>query len=92
MGCRKQGRLVSRHHIHLDLQNVLKWDAELFADVFEGAVKDGQTGQVMTATQVRDHFQSGLDSGLKVIPVCPQSECPNFDYSGGGCPGHEDES
>ena len=30
-----------------------------------------------------------LEKGHKVLPMCDEDECPDFDYFGGGCPGHD---
>jgi len=29
------------------------------------------------------------DEGVDCLPLCSRNECPDFDYTGGGCPGHE---
>ena len=44
-------------------------------------------GRRMTADEARDALMDELAKGHEVIPFGPS--CEGFDYSGGGCPGHE---
>jgi hypothetical protein len=48
-----------------------------------------ENGKFLKPKEVKERFIDELAAGHKQIPVCESSECPNFDYSGGGCPGHE---
>ena len=36
-----------------------------------------------------NHIYDHLEKGHKVLPLCDEDECPDFDYFGGGCPGHD---
>jgi len=36
----------------------------------------------------REYLDYCLKKGWKLIPMCHENECPEFDHFGGGCPGH----
>lgn len=46
--------------------------------------KDGRT---LHPKEVKEYFFDCLAKGWKVVPF--NEPCEGFDYSGGGCPGHE---
>ena len=45
-------------------------------------------GKIMTDKEVRAELQRHLLLGHTVLPMCDDKDCPDFDYFGGGCPGH----
>lgn len=44
-------------------------------------------GRECTADEVRDHLCECLAQGKEVLPF--GKPCEGFDFSGGGCPGHD---
>ena len=46
-------------------------------------------GRPMTRLEAIDALFDELEKGHKVLPM--GEPCEGFDYSGGGCPGHETE-
>lgn len=46
-------------------------------------------GRELSDKEVRDYLYDHLEKGHKVLPMCDEDECPDFDYFGGGCPGHD---
>lgn len=53
-----------------------------------GMYSDG-AGRVLSVDEARERLLGELAKGRAVLPACLPSECPDFDYQGGGCPGHE---
>ena len=45
-------------------------------------------GTPMTDAEARQYLYDHLLQGHKLLPMCDEKECPDFDYFGGGCPGH----
>ena len=43
----------------------------------------------MSDIEARNYLLDHIEKGHKVLPMCDEDECPNFDYFGGGCPGHD---
>ena len=78
---------VSKHyHMCQDVRGALKnWTRAQLRTMFRRA-----DGRHMTADEARDLLLDELSKGHKVIPIGPA--CEGFDYSGDGCPGHEDQS
>ena len=37
---------------------------------------------------IRNYLYDHIEKGHKVLPMCDEDECPDFDYFGGGCTGH----
>lgn len=48
-------------------------------------------GRELSVDEARELLFDELKKGHEVIPACEPSECPDFDYTGGGCPGHKEE-
>ena len=46
-------------------------------------------GRELSDKEARDYLYDHLEKGHKVLPMCDEDECPDFDYFGGGCPGHD---
>lgn len=45
-------------------------------------------GTPLTDVEARNYLYNHLTLGHTVIPMCDDKDCPDFDYFGGGCPGH----
>ena len=45
-------------------------------------------GRELSDEEVRNYLYDHIEKGHKVLPMCDEDECPDFDYFGGGCPGH----
>lgn len=46
-------------------------------------------GTKCTDAESRQFFYDHLAQGHVVVPMGDEKECPDFDYTGGGCPGHD---
>lgn len=46
-------------------------------------------GQKLTADEAKDVLMDHLAKGHECIPMA--SDCVDFDYTGGGCPGHAED-
>ena len=46
-------------------------------------------GRELSDKEARNYLYDHLEKGHKVLPMCDADECPDFDYFGGGCPGHD---
>ena len=46
-------------------------------------------GRELSDEEARSYLYDHLEKGHKVLPMCNEDECPDFDYFGGGCPGHD---
>ena len=46
-------------------------------------------GRYMSDMEARNYLMDHIEKGHKVLPMCNENECPDFDYYGGGCPGHD---
>ena len=46
-------------------------------------------GRELSDEEARNYLYDHLEKGHKVLPLCDEDECPDFDYFGGGCPGHD---
>lgn len=46
-------------------------------------------GRYMSDLEARNYLMDHIEKGHKVLPMCDENECPDFDYYGGGCPGHD---
>ena len=49
----------------------------------------GDHGRELSDEESRNDLYDHLEKGHKVLPLCEEDECPDFDYFGGGCPGHD---
>lgn len=45
-------------------------------------------GRELSDEEARNYLYDHIEKGHKVLPVCDEDDCPDFDYFGGGCPGH----
>lgn len=60
-----------------------------FPDAYRGMFKHDD-GRSMTPDEARNTLYDELAKGHEVIPL--GSVCDGFDYSGGGCPSHSEDS
>ncbi|WP_095110516.1 hypothetical protein [Pseudomonas sp. Irchel 3E20] len=70
-------------HIHLSVRGALR---EFSKRQLSGMFKRAD-GTKCTAEESTDHLLEALALGKEVLPFGPH--CEGFDFSGGGCPGHE---
>lgn len=79
------GNAVTRHfHMALNVRGALKnWRARDFRGLFQD-----DRGRTLSPAEAKDELLDQLEQGRKVIPLCRVEDCPDFDYSGKGCPGH----
>lgn len=47
-----------------------------------------EKGREMSDAECREYIAECQAKGWKVIPMCGEAECPNFDHFDKGCPGH----
>lgn len=49
-----------------------------------------EDGKDCTDKEARGYIAECQSKGYKIIPFgCGEEDCPEFDYLGGGCPGHK---
>lgn len=48
-------------------------------------------GRPMSPAEARETLYDELAKGHEVIPCVSADQCPGFDFTGGGCPGHPDQ-
>jgi hypothetical protein len=78
-----------RMHMQMNIEGMLKnFDVEQWRD----CARDEETGCYLAPEEVKAIFEAEIAKGHVVYPMCSPAECLNFDYSGKGCPGHEDEA
>ncbi|CAI8718499.1 hypothetical protein [Pseudomonas chlororaphis] len=70
-------------HIHLSVRGALRdFSKHQLKGMFQSA-----DGNPCTADEAKDLLCECLAQGKEVLPFGPT--CEGFDFSGGGCPGHE---
>lgn len=74
-------------HMCLNVRGFL--NNQKFPRDFQGLFQRSD-GTSLTPHEARDHLYDELAKGHEVIPLAGEP-CPGFDYSGGGCPGHDVE-
>lgn len=75
---------IAKQHCSIDIRGMLKfYRRKSMAGLF-----NTDDGRKATDKEVRDFLQEHLNEGHTCIPFGDPSECPDFDYFGGGCPGH----
>lgn len=71
------------YHLCLSVRGALmNWSNRRLAGVFRH-----DDGRSMTPREAKQTLLDELAKGHEVIPI--GTACEGFDYSGGGCPGHE---
>jgi len=71
-----------RTHMKVDIKGALMRSERELSAMFTN------DGRPMSGKQVKRELMDLLQKGYSVMPVCDQEECPDFDWFGGGCPGH----
>jgi len=71
-------------HVNLSVRGAIK---NFKASNYRNCVRHPTTGRYMTPSEVRDWLLDELAKGHECVPL--SDPCEGFDYSGGGCPGHE---
>ena len=75
--------MVKHFHLKLDIKGcLLNWDRERMERVFTDYL-----GRELSDWDARNYLLDELANGHRVLPV--GGPCDGFDYSGGGCPGHD---
>ena len=75
--------MTRRVHMSLSVRGVLRnWDPSEWVGVVT------ENGRPLTTDEFRERLFDELAKGHEVIPY-GKEVCQGFDYSGGGCPGHE---
>lgn len=71
-------------HMCLNVRGALmNWSDSRFIGVFKH-----DDGRSMTPREAKETLLDELSKGHEVIPCGPV--CEGFDFSGGGCPGHQE--
>lgn len=71
-------------HVHLDVRGAL---SNMSRKELAGMFSESSTGRKLSADEAREVLMDHLEAGHRVIPI--RQACEGFDYTGGGCPGHE---
>ncbi len=72
-------------HVCLSVRGALNWSRRELKRATRWIFRDD--GSRYTPDELREALMDELAQGHEVIPMA--QECEGFDYSGGGCPGHE---
>jgi hypothetical protein len=73
------------YHAHIDVKGALeRWRPKQWKGLLSTI-----NGRSLTATEIKRHFIEELSKGHCLIPACRKEDCPDFDYSENGCPGHD---
>ncbi|MGB4488454.1 MAG: hypothetical protein WBI95_23540 [Pseudomonas veronii] len=71
------------YHLHLSVRGALR---DFTKRQLKGMFRF-EDGRECTAHEAREHLYGCLAQGKEVLPFGPA--CDGFDFSGGGCPGHD---
>lgn len=76
-------------HMSWSLKGILKLYEK---DSMDGLLTVG--GKELNDAEARQFINDCIEKGYKCMPLGDSDDCPDFDYYGGGCPGHrvEEES
>ncbi len=77
-------KTVAKRHLAINVQGIL----ENYRRRSMAGLVTNDDGSKCTDAEARQFFYDHLKQGHTVIPTCDPKECPDFDYTGGGCPGH----
>ena len=80
----KHAPTYTRRHMAMNLAGLLR---NYGRKSLKGFFFD-EKGREISDAECRKYIAECQAKGWKVIPMCSESECPNFDYFGKGCPGH----
>lgn len=74
-----------RRHMSVNLEGMLR---NYKKKSMKGFFLDDK-GRELSDKECREYIAECQAKGWKKIPMCDESECPDFDYFENGCPGHE---
>lgn len=75
---------IAKRHMGINIQGML----EHYRKRSMRGLIINDDGKPMTDTEARQYLYNHIKQGHSVLPMCDDKECPDFDYFGGGCPGH----
>lgn len=78
-------RKAIKTHLSVNIQGLLN----LYRRKSMTGIMEDEDGRKLTDKEVRAELQQHLELGHTVLPICNEKECPDFNYFGGGCPGHD---
>lgn len=78
-------KTVAKRHMAINVQGIL----ENYRRRSMAGLVTNDDGSKCTDAEARQFFYDHLKKGHAVIPTCDEKDCPDFDYTGGGCPGHD---
>ena len=78
-------KIIGHMHMSVNIRGMLDYCKR---KSMAGLIIDDD-GRELSDKEVRDYLYDHLEKGHKVLPMCDEDECPDFDYFGGGCPGHD---
>ncbi len=73
-------------HLMIDVRGALRRAPQSLRGMFS----DTTTGRALSVAEATEFLLDHLQQGHVVIPTCDPAKCPDFDYKGEGCPGHEE--
>lgn len=76
---------VAKRHMSVDIQGFL----EHYRKRSMRGLSINDDGKPMNDADARQYLYNHLLQGHTVLPMCDDKKCPDFDYFGGGCPGHD---
>lgn len=74
----------TRHHMAMHLAGCL----EHFRRRRMTGLFTDDTGRPLSDSEAREYIRQCMLKGWNYVPLCPSSECPDFDYITGECLGH----
>lgn len=75
---------VAKRHMGIDIHGMLEHYRKRS---MRGLIIDDD-GKPLNDAESRQYLYNHIKQGHSVLPMCDDKECPDFDYFGGGCPGH----
>lgn len=78
-------RTIAKRHMAVNIQGFLENYRRRSMKVL--IINDD--GTPMTDSEARQYLYDHLKQGHSLLPMCSEKDCPDFDYFGGGCPGHD---
>lgn len=75
--------MITRCHLSWSINGILKLYKRKSMD---GLLTIGR--KVLNDSEARQFLNECIEKGYKCLPLCNSDDCPDFDYYGGGCPGH----
>lgn len=80
----KHAPIYMRHHTSINLDGILRNYGKRSLD---GFFLDDNGGE-MSNKECRQYIAECRAKGWKKLPMCDESDCPDFDHLEKGCPGH----